>query len=60
MNTAFDTVSTKPKINILLSSKVHIILHSKIKQKEIRKTINKYTNTCVGRALTVSLSYKRN
>ena len=31
MNTAFDTVSTKPKINILLSSKVHIILHSKIK-----------------------------
>ena len=53
MNTAFDTVSTKPKINILLSSKVHIILHSKIKQKEIRKLINKYINTqiCVSEDL---------
>ena len=26
VNTTFDAVSTKPKINILLSSKVHIIL----------------------------------
>ena len=33
INTTFDAVSTKPKIHILLSSKVHIILeiqHTKI------------------------------